>query len=329
MTETTQQTTVVGVFRDHDQADKAVAELRRVGFKDDQIGYVMADGTKKNAAGEESHTGEGVAAGAIGGGVLGGIAGAIAAGLIPGVGPVLAAGILAATFGGAAIGATAGGIVGALIGMGVPEEEAQYYEQEFKSGRILVTVRADGRQAEARSVLQRFGAYDRSSGLTGGDVTSAGTASRRAASSTSSATAVGEGQTMRLHEEELRTHKDSVQAGEVRMRKEVVTEQKTIQVPVTREEVVIERHPVSGTASASDIRPGEEIRIPVREEEVRVDKVSVAKEEVTIGKRKVQGTEQVSGTVRKEQVRVEKEGDVNLHGNTGTTTPKTPKGGKS
>jgi len=105
-----------------------------------------------------------------------------------------------------------------------------------------------------------------------------------------------------------------VKVGEVNVRKEVVTEQKSIQVPVTREEVVIERHPVSGRGSASDIRAGEEIRIPVSEEKVRVSKDTVVKEEVSVGKRKVTDTETVSGAVRKEEVKVTTDGTVNVQG---------------
>lgn len=50
--------------------------------------------------------------------------------------------------------------MGALIGLGVPEEEAHYYESEFNEGRILVTVKAGSRFTEARDVLFRHGAYD-------------------------------------------------------------------------------------------------------------------------------------------------------------------------
>ena len=62
----------------------------------------------------------------------------------------------------------------------------------------------------------------------------------------------------------------------------------------------------------SDIGPGEEIRIPVREEQIFVEKRPVVKEEVTVGKRVVQDTERVGGEVRKEEVRVEREGDVDI-----------------
>src|SRR5262249_15997919 len=77
--------------------------------------------------------------------------------------------------------------------------------------------------------------------------------------------------TIRLHEEQLKVTKQPVRAGEVEVRKEVHTENKTINVPVEREEVVIERRPASGTTTGGDIR-AEEIRIPVKEEKVNVSK---------------------------------------------------------
>jgi hypothetical protein len=106
---------------------------------------------------------EGAVTGAVAGGILGGL-GAWLVGLgalaIPGVGPFLAAGAFATALAGAAVGAGVGAIAGALIGMGIPEEEARYYEQEARSGRTLVTVRNAGRSDEARTIMQRHGAYD-------------------------------------------------------------------------------------------------------------------------------------------------------------------------
>ena len=117
---------------------------------------------------------------------------------------------------------------------------------------------------------------------------------------------------MQVREEELHAHKQPVETGEARVRKEVVTEHKTLEVPVSREEVVVERRPVSGQAASSEIRAGEEVRIPVKEEQVHVEKQPVVKEEVKVGKRKVQDTQKVEGTVRKEQVKIEREGDVDV-----------------
>ena len=87
-----------------------------------------------------------------------------------------------------------------------------------------------------------------------------------------------EGARIEVREEELQAHKQLVEAGEVRVRKEVVTEHRTLEVPVQREEVVIERYAPTGEHV-------EEIRIPVSEEQVTVEKRPDVKEEVTVGKR--------------------------------------------
>jgi uncharacterized protein (TIGR02271 family) len=122
--------------------------------------------------------------------------------------------------------------------------------------------------------------------------------------------------TVQIKEEELRARKQPVQAGEVRIGKEVVEEQRSIDVPVTREEVYVERRPVERRpADNSEIGSGhEEIRMPVREERVQVEKQAVVTEEVNIGKRQVQDTEHVTDTVRKERPVIEREGDVDVEG---------------
>jgi hypothetical protein len=108
-----------------------------------------------NSAGTGSLTGSVVGAGAGGLWALG-----IAAGILPGIGPVIAGGLLASILASAALGAAAGGVAGALIGLGISEEDASYYEGEFKAGRTVITVKAAGRFEEARSILREAGAYD-------------------------------------------------------------------------------------------------------------------------------------------------------------------------
>jgi len=157
--------TVVGVFPTHTQAENAINELHRFGFTDQQIGYVVREAngnTRGNIPPNETHTAQNAVGGAVGGGVIGGLVGAASSLLIPGFGPAIAGGILATTLGGVAIGAVAGGLIGALTQIGVPEDEAYYYQQEFEAGRFLVTVSAPGRQQEALDVLRRNGAYDAS-----------------------------------------------------------------------------------------------------------------------------------------------------------------------
>ncbi len=315
---TTTRSTVVGVFHDRSHANQAIEDLKRAGFREDQIGLVAHDdrGTGDAAdAARGSHAGTGAVTGAVAGAGVGALwALGIMAGLLPGIGPVVAGGILGSILLSAAGTAVAGGIVGALVGLGIPEEEARYYEGEFKSGRVLVTVKAESRYDEAQAILRRHGAYDMHSAGTA----TAAPAARTGTFTGATATATG-AQSVQLREEQLHATKQPVKTGEVHVRKEVVTEQKSIDVPVKREEVVIERHPVAGNPPASgDIRPGEEVRIPVTEEQVRVEKTPVVKEEVTVGKRQVQDTEHVAGTVRKEEVRVEEKGDVNVR-NAGTT----------
>lgn len=285
---------MVGLFHKTIAAERAIRDLKDAGFTDQQIGVLMRDPDQERRLAEDTGTraGEAAAAGAVTGGVLGGLVGLLAgvgALVIPGVGPLIAGGALASTLAGAGVGAAAGGLLGALIGLGIPEEEARYYERGLEEGGILVSVDAGPRAVEARNILVNAGAE-----FAPTDASYTGVEKDR--------------ERIELREEELRATKDKVKAGEVRVRKDVVTEEKTIDVPVTHEEVVIERHPASGRPAAGSIKEGEEIRVPVTEEEVRVEKRPVVKEEITVGKRKVQETETVRDTVRREEARIEESG---------------------
>jgi uncharacterized protein (TIGR02271 family) len=298
MKKTSKRSTVVGVFQDNAHAQKAVRALKEAGFTEDQIGVVGPHTEGKKAA-------AGAATGAVAGAGIAALWSlAITFGVLPVIGPILAAGPLAAALISAAGGAAVGGIVGALIGLGIPEHEAKYYQGEVEAGRTLVTVNANGRYDEAWRILHGSGAYNYET----------------------AATARAAGQKLEVHEEELHARKRPVEKGEVRVRKEVHTEHRTLDVPVEHEEVVVERRPGSGrAASRDDIRGGEEIRIPVKEEEVQVEKESVIKEDVTVGKRKVRDTEHVGGTVREEEVHVEQKGDVKVR-DSGTPKKETGRG---
>jgi len=92
-----------------------------------------------------------------------------------------------------------------------------------------------------------------------------------------SQTATAGGQTVEVREEELHATKRPVEKGEVKVRKEVTTEHRTLEVPVTREEVVIERKAPRDRHAAGEEIQGQEIRIPVKEEEVVVEKRPVVK----------------------------------------------------
>lgn len=158
-----ERTTVVGVFDDQGNAQRCVAELRQAGFQDAELGVASPERktvTTAKTPGKENYAEEGAVTGVLAGAGLGAAWGiGIAAGVLPMIGPVIAGGTLAAIAASAALGATAAGITGALIGLGIPEDEAGYYEEEFKAGRTLVTVRAGSRYDEAAATIRRWGGH--------------------------------------------------------------------------------------------------------------------------------------------------------------------------
>lgn len=157
--------TTIGVFATREAADRAVADLKKAGYSDDQIGMVGKDArgnTVKIDTDGKTHAGEGMAIGAAAGAATGAALGVgILAGVLPVVGPVLALGTLGTVLLNAAGGAAAAGLAGALIGWGIPEDDAKYYEGEVKAGRYLVTVDRD-EDGDAHGVFTRHGSLDRS-----------------------------------------------------------------------------------------------------------------------------------------------------------------------
>ena len=296
--------TVVGLFADLPAAQRGIEALKAAGYSEQQIGVAVRDKQQQQdlTEGTGTQAAEGATTGAVGGGVVGGVLGLLAgvgALAIPGIGPIIAGGALASTLAGAGIGAAAGGIIGALAGMGVPEEDARHFDRGLQEGGVLVTVAAGAEAERVRQILLASHA----------DLGPAqGISSRKPVSATSEGS-----DRLQLREEELEVEKERVQVGEVRLRKEVVTEQRNIEVPVTREEVVIERHAAAaGKPAGGAIGEGEEVRIPLMEEEVRVEKTPIVREEVSIRKRQVQDTERVSETVRREEARIEGQGDARI-----------------
>lgn len=174
------QKRAVGVFSSRREAEAALHELRASGFIMDKVNVVnkhadhnddIAGVGMSDRAGNKAD--EGAVTGAVTGGALGGIGGllvGLGALAIPGVGPVMLAGAtataVATALSGGAIGAAAGTLVGALVGLGIPEEEANVYNQRLSRGDYLVFV--DGTEAEiqragailSRGGIQQWGIYD-------------------------------------------------------------------------------------------------------------------------------------------------------------------------
>lgn len=131
-------------------------------------------------------------------------------------------------------------------------------------------------------------------------------------------TDLSDNEKIRLKEERLEVDKQKEQTGEVDVKKETVHDTETVEVPVEREEVVVERKPVAGDeAKTSDTdfnEDDESISIPVREDKVNVDKESVVTEEVNIKKETQQDVEEVSEDVRREELDVDAKGDTRVEG---------------
>ena len=86
--------------------------------------------------------------------------------------------------------------------------------------------------------------------------------------------------------------------------KEPTTETKTVEVPVTHEEMTVERRPADRSTSERPSSTKTEVKIPLSKEEVQVTKEPYVKEEVVVKKEPVTETETVSDTVTSERVDV-------------------------
>lgn len=159
-------------------------------------------------------------------------------------------------------------------------------DERFR-GRRFDEIEPDLRQGWSTDYEQQYGAWDNVRGYVG------------------DAYERGREQVVTRSEEELAVGKRSVEAGAVNVRKTVETEHVREQVPVTREEVTVERRPVSDVRAGDATIGADEIRVPVREEEVIAEKRPVVREEIVVRKHAVQETETVEADLRKERVDVE------------------------
>ncbi|MCG8927773.1 DUF2382 domain-containing protein [Lentzea sp. CC55] len=119
---------------------------------------------------------------------------------------------------------------------------------------------------------------------------------------------------MTRSEEHLRVGTEQREAGRARLRKYVVTETEQVEVPVTREEVRLEREPITeanrGEALSGPAISEAEHEVTLHEERPVVDTEAVPVERVRLAKEQVTDTETVTGEVRKERIDTDAEGDV-------------------
>jgi uncharacterized protein (TIGR02271 family) len=110
--------------------------------------------------------------------------------------------------------------------------------------------------------------------------------------------------------EEPTAEKRERQAGEVRIHEEVVAEQRQISVPVTREEVKVERVPATGATPPEAAFQEGTVAVPVREEEVEIHERPVVKEEVKVSRTRRQEERRADAEVRHEAARIEGHGEI-------------------
>lgn len=122
-----------------------------------------------------------------------------------------------------------------------------------------------------------------------------------------------EDQKLRLRKEELDVSKNRVDIGKVEFGKEIIEEQQTLNIPVIREEVVIERKSIN---EPSDKPIGEDedehFSLSVSEEKVEVGKHTVVTGEITAHKREIEENREIKETIRREEACINKDGDANI-----------------
>jgi uncharacterized protein (TIGR02271 family) len=120
----------------------------------------------------------------------------------------------------------------------------------------------------------------------------------------------GEERRIPLVEEELSAEKRMAEGGEVEIKKDVVTEHKTIDVPLTREEVRVERVPVDAKPASDASFASDTIRVPIKEEIAEVHKRPVVREEVRVQKTAETQTQKLDAETKREVAEVKGRGNV-------------------
>lgn len=189
--------------------------------------------------------------------------------------------------------------------MGFSSEEAEDFNRRIENGEIFLF--ADDEvydESDREAGISAAGGYRDSSGEYAETPKMSRTERRRKLSGTDE-------ESLLLHEEQLEVHKERVQTGEINVNKRIVEEQQHMDVPVERDDVVVERRPVADNGNPDEeirrepYQVGDELHIPVVEERLVVTKKEVVTEEIVVTKRKINETEHISETLRREEVDID------------------------
>lgn len=115
-----------------------------------------------------------------------------------------------------------------------------------------------------------------------------------------------------LSEEHLDVTKRDVERGSVHVDKDVVEREETVDVQLREEEVRVERHDVTSGQVPNDAFQEQDFDIALRGEEAQVNKTAQVYEEVDISKDAKEHDEQVRGTVRREEVNIDQDDNLEV-----------------
>ncbi|RBM17994.1 hypothetical protein DI005_20365 [Prauserella sp. PE36] len=190
-----------------------------------------------------------------------------------------------------------------MQGMGT-RSDTGLSNQSGQAPESMTQTGPSGRHAAAQQTGQATGQTTARSGQQAQGQRMAGADSLRGQQrDRSSATA---GETMTRSEEQLKVSTEQVETGRVRLRKHVVTEEQRVSVPVSHEEVRIEREPITDGVHDGKAKIGEEEQeVVLHAERPVVKKETVPVERVRIGTEQVTEEQTITDEVRKEQIEVD------------------------
>jgi uncharacterized protein (TIGR02271 family) len=187
------------------------------------------------------------------------------------------------------IGIIAGGVIGALLGF------------SYEYGIFPVT----GLSSMFASVPINAVVTGTFTGIVAGVIIGGLTAFFSSNDETNHNSSYVDNEKLQLREERLHITKKRIQTAEVNMHKESFTEEKTFTVPVTREELVIEKKYLDEDKS-------ETIRIPIKDERVEIVKHPVVLEDVSYHIDHIQENKHIEETLKKENLKIEQEGSASV-----------------
>ncbi|PAE14929.1 hypothetical protein CHH91_16745 [Virgibacillus sp. 7505] len=200
----------------------------------------------------------------------------------------------------------------ALEDLNLNQKETDRYVDELKSGKILLFVHPSAQQKlqgdASATNSDTLRAQEKNTTPVNNTTQTGNTAFADLNSGKTGQPNASQTEQMELHEEVVDVDTNTVKSGEVNIDKRTVTDQEEFEVPVTKQEVSIERRPVNKVSergkTAGAYTEKDEIHVPVFEEKVDVDKKDVIKEEIVVNKKDVKENVHVRENVRREEAEI-------------------------